>query len=165
MDALLKKITVWFVTVTVVLALWVVSTIIYRYALHPLAAFPGPRLAAITYWYEFYYDIGLGRQYTYKLRELNQEYGRARRDQVHSFSINVKHLGPILRINPDEIHIDDPDYYDEVFNNTGKVDKPFKEANVFGPYPAVRYSKSEMDSGRNDLIVSFYYTDALHGPA
>lgn len=46
--------------------------------------------------------------------------------------------GPVIRLNPDELHFNDPHYYDEIFNNTnGKTEKPYKIANAFGPYPAV----------------------------
>lgn len=53
--------------------------------------------------------------------------------------INGSHcLGPVIRINPDEIHIDDPDYFGEVYNQTnGRVVKPPRAAEAFGPYPAV----------------------------
>lgn len=49
---------------------------IYRLYLTPSAKFPGPRLAALCYWYEFYYDVWPHEgQYTWKIRELHEKYG------------------------------------------------------------------------------------------
>lgn len=50
----------------------------------------------------------------------------------------IRGVGPVIRINPDDLHFNDPDFHDEIFNSSGgKVEKPYKEANCFGPYPAV----------------------------
>lgn len=62
-------------SITFLAALWMIYGMIYRLYFHPLAKFPGPRLAIVTYWYEFYYDIVRRGQYTYKLRELHEKYG------------------------------------------------------------------------------------------
>ncbi|KAL9114326.1 MAG: hypothetical protein Q9227_001748 [Pyrenula ochraceoflavens] len=70
---------------------------IYRLYFHPLAEFPGPRLAALTTWYEFYYDVWLKGRYIWKMQELHEQYG------------------PVLRINPFELHIADPDFYSEIY--------------------------------------------------
>lgn len=59
----------------------------------PISHIPGPKLAALTWAYEFYYDIVLGGQYTFKIIELHKQYG------------------PIIRINPDEVHVGDADFY------------------------------------------------------
>lgn len=48
---------------------------LYRIYFSPLAKFPGPKLAAATLWYEFYYDVILDGQYTVKIRELHKQYG------------------------------------------------------------------------------------------
>ena len=48
---------------------------IYSVYLGPLASFPGPKLAAATRWYECYYDVILGGQYTFKIKELHRKYG------------------------------------------------------------------------------------------
>lgn len=49
---------------------------IYRLFFHKLAGFPGPRLAALTYWFEFYYDVYPRKhQYAWKIRELHEHYG------------------------------------------------------------------------------------------
>lgn len=44
--------------------------------------------------------------------------------------------GPILRIGPDEIHIKDPSFWDEVFVRRPKADKPIDPGNRFSNYGA-----------------------------
>lgn len=48
---------------------------VYRLYLSPIAHFPGPRLAAWTYWYEFWYDVVAEPEYTFKIGRLHKEYG------------------------------------------------------------------------------------------
>lgn len=49
--------------------------ITYRLYLSPIAGFPGPKLAALTFLYEFYYDVWQEGQYTWKIRDLHDKYG------------------------------------------------------------------------------------------
>ncbi|KAG6368255.1 hypothetical protein INS49_002457 [Diaporthe citri] len=75
---------------------------IYRLYLSPIAGFPGPRLAALTYWYEFWYDVVAEPEYTYKIGRLHKQYG------------------PVVRVNPDEIHILDPEFFDVIYAGSGR---------------------------------------------
>ena len=55
--------------------LYATSLAIYRLYLHPLAGIPGPKLAALTRYYEAYFDICKGGVYTFKIGELHKKYG------------------------------------------------------------------------------------------
>ena len=56
-------------------ALYLACLAIYRLYLSPIAKFPGPRLAALSLWYEFYHDVVRGGQYCFKINELHDQYG------------------------------------------------------------------------------------------
>jgi hypothetical protein len=48
---------------------------IRRLYFHPLAHIPGPRLAALTWWYEFYFDVIQPGKYVFHIQELHKQYG------------------------------------------------------------------------------------------
>lgn len=81
-------------------AIWFVYAVVLavqRLWFSPIAHIPGPKLAALTQFYEFYYDIILGGQYTFKIIEMHKKYG------------------PAVRINPWEVHVGDPDFHSELY--------------------------------------------------
>ena len=57
------------------LLLYLVYGAIWRLWFSPIAKFPGPRFAALTFWNEFYYDIILGGRYTEKIADYHKAYG------------------------------------------------------------------------------------------
>jgi hypothetical protein len=73
---------------------YVLWTAIYRLFFHPLASIPGPKPAAVTWWYDTYYDCFYegGGRLPWKTKELHERYG------------------PIIRVTPNEVHIADPEY-------------------------------------------------------
>lgn len=93
------------------LGAWIIYTcyvIHHRLFLSAISKFPGPKLAAATFWYEFYYDIVLGGKYIWKIKALHEQYG------------------PIIRINPDELHVSDPTFWDVIYTastNSNRRDK------------------------------------------
>lgn len=65
-----------FLYASVGLSFYTVYGAVYRLYLSPVAKFPGPKLAALTFWYEFYYDVIKRGQYTWKIQDLHRQYGR-----------------------------------------------------------------------------------------
>jgi hypothetical protein len=56
--------------------LYGVVLVCYLLVLSPLARFPGSKLAAVTLWYEFYYEVIKRGQFTFKVREWHEKYGK-----------------------------------------------------------------------------------------
>ena len=50
--------------------------IVYNLYFHPLAKYPGLRLAAASLGYEIYYDAVRHEQYIWKIREMHKKYGQ-----------------------------------------------------------------------------------------
>jgi cytochrome P450 len=85
--------------------LYVLTVVLYRLYFHPLAKFPGPKIAAATRLYEFYHEIYRDGRYYQVIDAMHVEYG------------------PIVRVNPFELHVKDPSYYDTLFNFNPELDK------------------------------------------
>ena len=66
------ELVLFFVLVYVV---YVIAVVIQRLYLHPLSAFPGPRLAAATGWFEAYYDIIDGGTFVKQYEKWHARYG------------------------------------------------------------------------------------------
>ncbi|KAM7210401.1 Cytochrome P450 [Rhypophila decipiens] len=87
-----------------ILGIWVASHVtkaIYNISpFHPLYRFPGNKVAAATYAYEAYYDWIQGGRYGKRIAAMHEKYG------------------PIIRINPDELHCADPYFVDEIYTSS-----------------------------------------------
>ncbi|KAK8015085.1 cytochrome P450 [Apiospora arundinis] len=85
------------VTILVATGFYVICSVMYRLYFSALSKFPGPKIAAASGWYRFYYDYWCRGQYVFIVKEMHQIYG------------------PVVRISPDELSIQDPDFYDTIY--------------------------------------------------
>jgi hypothetical protein len=63
------------VLAAVSVGLWMLYGVVYKLFLSPLAKLPGRKLAAITPWYEFYWDGIQGGQYYFEIEKMHKEFG------------------------------------------------------------------------------------------
>lgn len=87
--------------------LFAIFKAIQRLWFHPLAKVPGPWYAAVSTLYEFWWDGPKAGRYWVKIEEMHKKYG------------------PIVRINPWEVHINDPAFMDTLFSNSRMQKDPF----------------------------------------
>jgi cytochrome P450 len=108
-----------FLTLVVLYVAYRVALAIYNISpYHPLSRFPGPKIAAASYLYEAYYDWWLVGRYGKVIARMHEQYG------------------PIVRINPDELHCSDPAFTDEIYAGPGRIrDKWQHQLNTGGAGP------------------------------
>lgn len=70
----------------IALAAYTIYGAYWRLYLSPVAKFPCRKLAALTFWYEFYYDVIKGGAYVYKIKEMHDELGKL------FIAFNVSHV-------------------------------------------------------------------------
>jgi hypothetical protein len=75
MDYLERPSTALAIIVTVIWLVYLVGLASYRLYFHPIAGFPGPKLAGLSKWYEFYYEVICVGKYTFHIQELHKQYG------------------------------------------------------------------------------------------
>ncbi|KFZ14842.1 hypothetical protein V502_05878 [Pseudogymnoascus sp. VKM F-4520 (FW-2644)] len=138
------------VTVLTLTVLYSLSLVVYRLYLSPLAQFPGPKLAAATNWYHKYFDLLAkrhGGQFPLEIKRMHEKYG------------------PIVRIAPDELHIDDPEYWQEVYCNSSAarpIDKQEKLQDRFGLPDAIFSTPgAELHRSRRQAMAGFFSRQRL----
>ncbi|KAL4902748.1 hypothetical protein BDW74DRAFT_169336 [Aspergillus multicolor] len=122
------------------LAIWLLARSIYRVYIHPLSHIPGPKLAALSHLYEIYYDIWRGGRYLFEIEKMHQQYG------------------PIVRITPREVHITDPDFYDEIYApSSRRRDKDPAWVPIFGtPTSMFATTNHEHHRFRRSVLTPFF---------
>ncbi|KAI0428311.1 cytochrome P450 [Xylaria sp. FL1042] len=137
MDDLASILPWWRLTLSV--AAYFVALAFYRLFLHPLSRFPGPKLAAVSRWYEAYYDVVQNGQYTFKIAELHKQYG------------------PIIRISPHELHINDTVFFDQLYRQDGVWDKYDWSVDAFATQGALLLTPDhELHKARRQPLNAFF---------
>ncbi|KAE8356476.1 Trichodiene oxygenase [Aspergillus coremiiformis] len=117
-------------TVVGVYVLHFLWTCFYNIFLHPLRKIPGPKLAAIGPYLEFYHEVIRDGQYLWEIQKMHEKYG------------------PIVRVNDREIHIKDSEYYHTIY--TGGTRKTNKDPTTVGAFdvPAATAATVDHDQHR-----------------
>ncbi|KAI3319985.1 cytochrome P450 [Xylariaceae sp. AK1471] len=101
-------------------ALYGLSLAIYRAYFHPLAHIPGPWLSRVSFWSEFYHDC-IAEGYVKVYPKLHEKYG------------------PLVRVTPSRVHINDPDYFHEIYSISG-ANKYLKDPEFFATSGGIKHS-------------------------
>ncbi|CAI7649241.1 unnamed protein product [Penicillium glandicola] len=94
----------------------------------------------LTYLYESYYEIVQGGQYFKRVAQLHKIYG------------------PVVRVTPNEVHFNDPEFIDMVYPNPArKTNKPIWFAQRTGtPYSIVSTPDHSLHRQRRNALNSFF---------
>ncbi|CAG8204690.1 unnamed protein product [Penicillium olsonii] len=125
-------------TVATILSISIVTRSVYRLFFHPLSKFPGPKLTAITHLYEFYYDGIQGGQFMWEIIRMHQKYG------------------PIVRINPREIHIMDPYFFHQIYHTGVQNRDPYMVNISTAPQSTFSTAEYKLHRPRRGILNPFF---------
>jgi len=139
----------WGNAICLLLGIWLAYTAglcVQRTWLSPISHIPGPRLAKLTGYYEFYYDVVLGGQFTFKLLELHKVYG------------------PVVRISPWEVHVADHDFHSQLYTGTARPrQKCASWTKQFGaPHSTLATVDHNHHQMRRNALNPFFSTQTVH---
>ena len=146
---------------------------VYRLFLSPLAKFPGPKLAALTRKYESYYEAVQNYEYVWKIKQMHQKYGKLLQYSEPLFnSIHPRwkcqvylhsKSGPIIRISPHEIHVDDIEFFDRLNSFQGKWNKdPYTAHQFANPGSIVGTLDHDVHRKRRAAILPFFSKQKIY---
>ncbi|KAJ5936910.1 cytochrome P450 [Penicillium verhagenii] len=85
--------------------LYWIGVVTYRLTLHPLAHIPGPFLCRISSLQQCYFEAILNGRFLERFPEYHRRYG------------------PVVRISPNEVHLNDSSMYHEIYKNNSMFTK------------------------------------------
>jgi len=135
---------------------------LYNLYFHPLAGFPGPWWAAVSHAHEFYFDVVLHGLYFKQIEKMHEKYGTLYLFIIYKSSFpNLRfnaRIGPIIRINPREIHINDPHFYNQIYINTLQKRNKDPKHVTFGSVPLSMVSTIDHDHHRfrRSILSNFF---------
>lgn len=74
-DTTFSHITALLLSLSAGFIAWFIGVVGYRAFFHPLAKVPGPPLAALTYLYIFYHNVGKTSRLYAHIEKLHEKYG------------------------------------------------------------------------------------------
>ncbi|KAI8954532.1 cytochrome P450 [Xylaria longipes] len=94
-------------TVGSLYAFYLAGLVAYRLTLHPLAHIPGPFLCRVSYLQQAYYEAILQGKFIHEIPKYHEKYG------------------PVVRLSPHEVHVNDITIFHEIFSrNRGFTKDP-----------------------------------------
>ncbi|KAJ5205354.1 Cytochrome P450 [Penicillium cf. griseofulvum] len=94
-----------FTTIALGFVAYRIGLVIYRLYFHPLAHFPGPKLAAATTLYRAYWQVWQDGEHVAQFTRLHDQYG------------------PVVRVAPHTVHFRNPQAFEDIFKFNSKLTK------------------------------------------
>ncbi|KIK58364.1 hypothetical protein GYMLUDRAFT_246082 [Collybiopsis luxurians FD-317 M1] len=119
---------------------------LYRLFFHPLHKYPGPVLAAVTDWYEVFYNFVLGGEFVAEIERLHKRYG------------------PVVRTGPNTLHFNDRRAFHDIYSNGTTLVKEarfYRAILVHAPESSVAFTDLQQSKNRRSLLAPSFSRQAV----